>query len=57
MECETSKTFNIGRREDNDIILKDISVSRLHAILFVSEGRIFIKDNASKFGTLLKTPN
>ena len=45
--------YKIGRGHDNDIRISDISVSRFHA--FISkEGKNFIlKDNRSKFGTLV----
>ena len=36
--------FDIGRAEDCEIWLEDISVSRRHARLHVSEDRIFIED-------------
>jgi len=36
--------FDLGRAEDCDICLEDISVSRRHARLHVSEERVFIED-------------
>ena len=45
---------NIGRGHNSNILLNDISVSRLHCILEVNKStkKIFISDNNSKFGTL-----
>ena len=43
----------IGRGDRTDIKIADISVSRNHAnICKDSQGRIYIEDNSSKFGTL-----
>ena len=33
--------------------LSDISVSRLHALFAVSQGKVYLRDNNSKFGTLV----
>lgn len=33
--------------------INDISVSRTHAYITLSNGKIFIKDSKSKFGTLV----
>lgn len=44
----------IGRGQDADVKVTDISVSRLHAsILKSSYGYFYLCDNKSKFGTLL----
>ncbi len=37
--------------------LTDISVSRVHALLVVSKGKVYLKDNKSKFGTLILNKN
>lgn len=37
----------------NIIRIKDISVSRYHCTLTKKQGKIFVEDNGSKFGTLL----
>lgn len=49
------KSYKIGRKASNDITLKDISISRLHCFLFIKRGKVFLIDNYSKFGTLIKT--
>jgi len=49
----------IGRGNDPDIKISDISVSRLHAILRINDDNtLVLEDNSSKFGTLAlcKTP-
>lgn len=46
--------IRVGRGNDADIRVTDISVSRYHAKLNKSEdGSFYIEDNQSKFGTLL----
>jgi hypothetical protein len=45
--------ITIGRTQSNTIKLKDISVSRLHCYFIKKEGKVFIADKGSKFGTLL----
>ena len=46
--------FKIGRGHDSDIRVSDISVSRFHALIVkTEENELVIKDNNSKFGTLV----
>lgn len=45
--------LSIGRQSGSDIVLSDSSVSRAHARLTVSEGRLFIEDVGSRAGTYL----
>ena len=46
--------INLGRGHDIDVRVTDISVSRCHAVIAKSKkGFFYIKDNNSKFGTLL----
>ena len=45
-----SKDYSIGRTSENNIILDDITVSRTHALLSISEKRIKIIDNNSTNG-------
>ena len=44
---------HIGRAPDNDIFIKDNSVSRKHLRIFRRKDRLFIEDLRSKNGTLL----
>jgi pSer/pThr/pTyr-binding forkhead associated (FHA) protein len=42
----------VGRREDNDVqIFSDGALSRQHAYIFRKEGRFWIEDRKSSFGT------
>ena len=43
--------LSVGRQSGSDIVLSDSSVSRVHARLTVSEGRLFIEDVGSRAGT------
>ena len=55
---DTAKnTFRIGRGNEADLKINDISVSRLHAQLKCTPDGYFIEDNNSKFGTLALVPN
>ena len=46
--------IRFGRGHETDVRIHDISVSRLHAYIHKDEqGRFYVEDNASKFGTLL----
>lgn len=46
--------FRIGRGHDSDIRVSDISVSRFHALIVkTSNNELVVKDNNSKFGTLI----
>lgn len=49
-----SVNIQIGRGHESDIRLNDISVSRNHAIIRNSKHGLYIEDNKSKFGTLVK---
>eukprot|EP00826_Nyctotherus_ovalis_P036448 TRINITY_DN3230_c0_g5_i1.p1 TRINITY_DN3230_c0_g5~~TRINITY_DN3230_c0_g5_i1.p1 ORF type:complete len:400 (-),score=88.67 TRINITY_DN3230_c0_g5_i1:781-1980(-) len=52
---EAANSFRIGRGHNADMKIMDISVSRLHALLWRTSEGIFLQDNASKFGTLVLT--
>jgi len=43
--------INIGRHSDNDIVLKEARISRLHAQIVMNDSEIFIQDMNSKNGT------
>jgi len=47
------KMLRVGRHNDNEIRLSDVSVSRHHAALSWSFGAAYIQDSESKFGTLV----
>jgi hypothetical protein len=46
-------TLKVGRSNDSDVRLSDISISRHHANLYISKNDFYIEDNDSKFGTLM----
>ena len=46
--------FKVGRSVDTDMKIADISVSRTHSFLKVRDNKLFVEDNGSKFGTLVK---
>lgn len=49
-----NRKFFIGRGQEANVRVTDISVSRLHASIFKSAyGYFYLCDNKSKFGTLL----
>lgn len=54
LDVENNK-INIGRGHDSNVVLNDISVSRVHSILHINKNnkKISISDNNSKFGTLI----
>ena len=47
----------IGRANNSDIRLKDVSVSRNHSMISYFDGNFYIEDIGSKFGTLLLIQN
>jgi len=48
--------FKIGRGHDSDVKIPDISVSRDHANILLTEKGYILEDNNSKFGTLILLP-
>ncbi len=49
--------FKMGRANDQDVRINDISVSRQHATIHFADDKFKIKDNLSKFGTLIQIQN
>lgn len=49
--------ITIGRTQSNTIKLKDISVSRMHCFFSRENGKFYINDKTSKFGTLIHLKN
>jgi len=47
-------SIRLGRGRDSDIRVNDISVSRCHALIRLSEGEFLLEDNSSKFGSLVQ---
>ena len=50
---ENNKKIKLGRGHDSDILLSDISVSRIHCVISTDNKNVYIEDNNSKFGTLI----
>ena len=51
------QTIKLGRANDSDVRMTDISVSRNHASLKLYNGHLYLQDNSSKFGTLVHLQN
>lgn len=47
------RPIQIGRGHNNDILVSDISVSRVHGCINYANGNFYILDRNSKFGTLI----
>ena len=48
-------TIKIGRSNESDLRMSDISISRNHAIIRLLGGNFYLEDNCSKFGSLVQT--
>jgi len=48
-----NEEFKIGRGQGSNLKLPDMTVSRTHAFFTAYKGKLYIKDNSSKFGTLI----
>ena len=53
INLENNKKIKLGRGHDSDILLSDISVSRIHCVISTENKNVYIEDNNSKFGTLI----
>ena len=56
LQFKAEEEFKLGRGHESDIKINDISVSRCHALIGSCNGKFWIKDNQSKFGTLVRIP-
>lgn len=54
---DNKDSFKLGRGHESDLRINDISVSRCHAIIKFKDGKFFLEDNLSKFGTLVLVKN
>ena len=54
---DTKENINIGRANECELSIAELSVSRYHCILHKDGGEVFIEDNSSKFGTLILVQN
>ena len=53
ISLEKSMEMKVGRGTSSSILLSDVSISRTHCLFIVKGKNVYIKDNNSKFGTLL----
>jgi hypothetical protein len=51
-KIEDGLELSIGRKKNNNIKLKDISVSRNHCVIVKKDNSLLMKDLGSKFGTM-----
>ena len=49
--------INIGRANECELSLPELSVSRFHCIIHKDNGQLFLEDNTSKFGSLILVQN
>ena len=54
---DNKNNINLGRSNECDLSIAELSVSRYHCILHKEEGDLYIEDNNSKFGTLILIQN
>lgn len=47
------KKIKVGRGHESNILLSDISVSRVHCLLNIENENVYLEDNNSKYGTLV----
>ena len=54
---DKKSSINIGRANECELSISELSVSRFHCIIHKDEGDLFLEDNSSKFGTLVLIQN
>ena len=57
IHLKDKQNIKLGRANDSDVRMTDISVSRNHATLKLFNGYLYLQDNSSKFGTLIGLNN
>ena len=50
-------TINMGRANECELSIAELSVSRYHCMIHKEDGELFLEDNSSKFGTLVLMQN
>ena len=53
INLDNKKEIKIGRGHESNILLSDISVSRVHCILNIINKSVYLEDNNAKYGTLV----
>ena len=54
---DEDEKITFGRSDNCDFSIKELSISRIHCIIYKEGNNLFIKDNESKFGTLILNQN
>jgi hypothetical protein len=57
INMKEKRTMKIGRANDADVRMTDISISRNHAFFKLNSDGVYLEDNGSKFGTLVQLQN
>ena len=57
LSFDKKNSINIGRANECELSISELSVSRFHCIIHKDEGDLFLEDNSSKFGTLILIQN
>ena len=57
LSLDKKNSINIGRANECELSISELSVSRFHCIIHKDEGELFLEDNSSKFGTLVLIQN
>lgn len=53
ISLDKNRNIKVGRGLLSEILLSDVSVSRIHCMLCIEGKNIYLRDNNSKFGTLI----
>ena len=53
ISIDKDKEIRVGRGQQCSILLSDVSVSRIHCFFIIRGKNIYLRDNDSKFGTLI----
>ena len=54
---DKKNSINLGRANECELSISELSVSRFHCIIHKDEGDLYLEDNSSKFGTLILIQN
>ena len=54
---DNKESVHIGRANECELSIAELSVSRFHCIIHKDDGDMFLEDNTSKFGTLVLVQN
>ena len=57
ISLENKNVFIIGRAEEADFCIPELSISRYHCFLHIQNNEIYLEDNGSKFGSLVLLQN